>query len=207
MIVPQRKTHTRIAWHLILVVPIFATEASAQLVLPNVTGPTPRVIVEDGSVISYYRRSPHVTLPWVRIGVGFQLRDATPSLAFTADVHGGVARRFERDSPWALIGELGGSYVGFSEYLASVGVGVLYGLTSPSEEHLGSLPHVRIALIPHILAGEADGRVATGLRTSVLVGVWLYAIELAHQVLWVDGTSPHEFHVVLTTAIALGEDR
>lgn len=182
-----------------------ASPAAAQSMLPEPTAPAPRVVVEDGVAPTYYRRSPHVALLWLRGALGAQLRAAEHPVAFSFDLHAGVALRLGREARVALVGEAGGGYTGFSEWLASAGVGVLYGVASPREE--GIPWRWRLALIPHVVAGAVDGRDAVGARTSVIVGFGVYALEFAHQVTWVDGEPVHEGRIAFTSLVANGEDR
>jgi hypothetical protein len=107
-----------------------------------------------------------------------------------------------------MLAEAGYSYVGFSEHLASLGIGVLHGIGRPPAPPGESPPlgRMRIGFVPHALLGQAYGGVAVGARTSMLLGYWVYGLELAHQVLFVDTRQVHEIHLSFTGISLLGED-
>jgi len=197
----------------VLAIPAAATPAAAEeLRLPDPVVPEPKVITEQGPSPVYYRKSPHLVLPTFRTMFGVQIRvptgNVTGKAAFTLDAYFGGAIRFGRGSPTGLLTELGYSYIGFSEHLASGGIGILHGLGRPPAKsgELQPLGRRRIGLIPHALVGWAHGDLAYGSRTSLLMGYWVYGVELAHQVLFVGPRQIHEIHLTFGGIMPLGED-
>jgi hypothetical protein len=186
--------------------------ALAQVALPEVTLRTPRVVREEGIAPRYYLLSPRLFLPMARIGIGAQFREERATLpdttAFAADAYLGLIVRAERGARWGAITEAGYGFVGFSQHLASVGLGAVYGLAARADrDGVPRSAGVRVALIPHVLVGTSYDELAVGARTSVLVGYGLYAIEFAHQVLVTGGQGSHEFHLMWTSLGAIGEER
>lgn len=178
------------------------------------TAPTfapPRVVEERGPSPTYFRLSPRVWLPLLRLATGIHVRptDATrASVAFSAELNLGVVRRFDRASPHGAFVEAGFSHTSFSQDLGALGLGWIYGLTArtrPDED--APDPRWRVAVIERAVAGASYGRFAVGVRSGVAVGYWLYALEASHQVLWVDGRDEHELQLTLTSLIAVGEER
>ncbi|UQA55424.1 hypothetical protein [Polyangium aurulentum] len=194
---------------------LLPSRAAAQaLYLPEPTTTPRRVIEEQGPSPLYYRRSPRYVLPILRSAIGAQGRIATGDLegkfAFTFDVDVGMAVRFTRGARVGAMLEGGYSYVGFSEHLANLGLGlIVWGLGSPILERYGQVDPpgpVKIALVPHALLGSAYGGTAYGARTSLMAIYWVAGFELAHQILVIGQRQVHEIHTVLTFATMLGED-
>jgi hypothetical protein len=191
-----------------------ARAAAQELVLPEPTAAPRRVIEEHGQSPLYYRQSPRYVFPMFRTGIGAQGRlpigDVEGGVAFTADVEVGLAVRFHRSARFGAMFEGGYSYVGFSEHLANAGLGlILWGLGSPILTRYGQVDPpgpVKIALVPHALAGRAYGHAAYGARTSLMAFYWLAGFELAHQVLQLPERQVHEIHTVSTFVSLLGED-
>lgn len=183
-----------------------------ELLLPTPTAPEPRIIAEQGPSPLHYRKSPRVVLPTFRTGFGVQLRLPTDGItgkaAFTADAYFGSTFRFGRDAPTGIITEIGYSYVGFSEHLISVGLGILHGLGLPPKPPGESQPlgRMRIGIIPHGFIGYAYGGFAYGARTSLVLGYWIYGIELAHQLVFAGPRQIHEIHLVFGGVMPMGED-
>jgi hypothetical protein len=191
---------------------IAAPSSAEELHLPEPIAPEPRVITEQGPSPLYYRKSPRIVLPTFRSGFGLQVRvptgDITAKVAFTLNAYIGATIRFGRGASTGLLTEAGYSYVGFSEHLASVGIGVLHGLgrapAPPGESQ--PIGRRRLAIVPHVLVGKAYGGLAVGARTSVILGYWIYGFELAHQVLVVGSRQIHEVHTTFTAIMPMGED-
>lgn len=192
---------------------VAATPAAAQeLQIAEPLAPEPRVVSEQSPSPLHYRLSPHLVLPTMRIGPGLHVRiptgNITAKVAFALDLYGGVTIRFGRGASTGMLAEAGYSYVGFSEHLASLGIGVLHGLgrppTPPGETQ--PLGRRRIGLVPHALLGWAYGGPAFGARTSLLLGYWVYGVELAHQVLFTGNRQIHEIHLTLASIAPFGED-
>lgn len=171
----------------------------------------PRAVEERGVPVPYYRLSPHVVLPTIRLGFGARLRDAAPdraTLAFAFDALGGVVVRADRASPWGLVVDAGYGYAGFSQHLAMLGGGVMYGIAARADrEGRPRAAGLRLGLLAHGLAGSSYDRVAAGARTGLVVGYTYYAIEVAHQALWVDGEVDHALHIVFTSLMPAGEEQ
>jgi hypothetical protein len=192
---------------------MFAAPAVAQnLEIAEPIAPEPRVISEQGSSPLYYRQSPRIVLPTIRIGPGLQIRiptgKVTAKAAFTLDLYGGATIRFGRGASTGMLLEAGYSYVGFSEHLASLGIGVLHGIgpLPVVRDEPKPLGRARIGLVPHVLAGYAYGGPALGVRTSLILGYWIYGVELAHQMLFVGERQIHEIHLTITGITPFGED-
>lgn len=190
-----------------------ATPAAAQeLQISDPIAPEPRVITEQGPSPLHYRLSPHIVLPTLRISPGFHVRiptgNITAKAAFALDFYGGATIRFGRGATTGMLAEAGYSYVGFSEHLASLGIGVLYGLGRPPAPPNESRPlgRRRIGFVPHAVLGYAYGGAAIGARTSLLLGYWIYGVEVAHQVLFAGPRQIHEIHLTFTGIAPLGED-
>ena len=186
--------------------------AAEELLLPEPAAPEPKVIAEQGPSPVHYRKSPRLVLPTFRTGFGVQVRvptgNVTGKAAFALDAYFGGAFRFGRGSPTGLLTEIGYSYIGFSEHLASGGIGILHGLGRPAAKS-GELPPLgrrRLGFIPHALVGWAYGNLAYGARTSLVMGYWIYGVELAHQVLFVGPRQIHEIHLTFGGIMPLGED-
>lgn len=200
---------------LLLTLTLWPSRATAQdLVLPEPTGAPRRVIEEQGESPLYYRRSPRYVFPMFRTAVGVQGRlpigDVEGGIAFTVGVEAGVAVRFHRSARFGAMFEGGYTYVGFSEHLADAGLGlILWGLGSPIFERYGQVDPpgpVKIALVPHAVAGRAYGGAAYGARTSLMAFYWIAGFELAHQVLLLPERQVHEIHAVFTFLSLVGED-
>lgn len=197
-----------------LAILVASTRAAAEeLLIPSPSAPEPRIITEQGPSPVHYRKSPHIVLPTFRTGIGVQVRvptgGVTGKAAFALDAYFGGTFRFGRGSPTGLITEIGYSYIGFSEHLASAGVGILSGLGRPPAQKGESQPlgRRRIGFIPHALVGFAYGGLAYGARTSLVMGYWVYGVELAHQVLFTTGKRQiHEIHLMFGGIMPLGED-
>ncbi|MCK6587788.1 MAG: hypothetical protein HUU21_13735 [Polyangiaceae bacterium] len=189
-------------------------QPSPELRLPQATAPAPRVIPEQGESPLHYRLSPRIVLPLVRIGAGYHgrlpINGFEGGSAFSFDLHGGAVFRFGRGARAGLLTEAGYSYVTFSEHLASLGIGVVYGLGTAASSRDLDIPSERssfkIALVPHAIAGHAYEGGAVGARTSVIVGYSFYALELSHQFLRAEPGQAHEIHIMLTSLSAFGED-
>ncbi|MFO0645233.1 MAG: hypothetical protein U0326_03270 [Polyangiales bacterium] len=184
--------------------------AFAQEQLPPPPLPAPRVVTERGPSPNYYRLSPRVVLPLVRAGFGAQFRsapdEASGSVAFTLDVMGGVVLRADRASPYGVLAEAGYSFAGFSQHLAALGLGAVVGLGAMSDREGRARPAgFRVAVAEHVLAGASYGVTAVGLRSGVIVASASYAVELSHQVLFVDGEDHNEFRLTLTSLLPFGE--
>jgi hypothetical protein len=200
---------------LLLTLTLRPSRAAAQeLVLPEPTVAPRRVIEEQGESPLYYRRSPRYVFPTFRTAIGAQGRlpigEAPGGVAFTVDVEVGVAVRFHRSARFGAMFEGGYSYVGFSEHLANAGLGfILWGLGSPVFERYGQEDPpgpVKIALVPHAIAGRAYGFTAYGARTSLMAFYWIAGFELAHQILLLPTRQVHEIHTTFTLLSFLGED-
>lgn len=199
-------------WTLAGLVALWPAGALAQVALPEVQMRAPRVVREEGVAPRHYLLSPRLLLPMIRFGIGAQFREERPALpdttAFALDVYAGLIVRAGRGARWGAITEAGYGFVGFSQHLASVGLGAVYGLAARADrDGVTRRAGLRVALIPHALVGTSYEQLAVGARTSVLVGYGLYAIELAHQVLVTGGQGSHEFHLMWTSLGAIGEER
>ncbi len=188
----------------------WSPSALAQESLPAPPLPAPRVVTELRPSPLYYRLSPRVVLPLFRGAFGAQFRrapdEASGSVAFTLDVTGGVVIRADRASPYGLLAEAGYSYAGFSQHLASLGVGAMVGLGAVADrEGHARAAGFRVAVAARALAGTSYGRAAVGLRSGVIVGGGFYAVELSHQVLFVDGDEHNEFRLMVTSLLPFGE--
>ena len=60
--------------------------------------------------------------------------------------------------------------------------------------------------MPHVVAGSAYDGGAYGARSSLIVGYWFYALELAYQILRAPPGQTHEIHVMFTSVTPFGED-
>ncbi len=192
---------------------VVAPPAAAQeLQIADPIAPEPRVITEQGPSPVHYRHSPRIVLPTMRIGPGLHVRiptgNITAKVAFALDLYGGVTIRFGRGASTGMLAEAGYSYVGFSEHLASLGIGVLHGLGRPPAPPDESRPlgRRRIGFVPHMLVGWAYGGPAFGARTSLILGYRIYGVEFAHQVLFVGPRQIHEIHLAFTGIAPFGED-
>lgn len=199
-------------WTLAGLVALLPVSAFAQVPLPEVRVRAPRVVREEGVAPRYHLLSPRLALPMIRLGIGAQFREERAELpdttAFAVDVYGGLIVRAGRGARWGAVAEGGYAFVGFSQHLASFGIGAVYGLaTRADRDGVSRSAGVRVALIPHAIVGTSYDRLAVGARTSVLLGYGLYAIEFAHQVLVTDGQDSHEFHLMWTSLAAIGEER
>lgn len=199
-------------WTLAGLVALLPASAFAQLALPEVRARAPRVVREEGAAPRYYLLSPRLALPMIRLGIGAQFRQERAALpdtvAFAADVYGGLIVRAGRGARWGAVAEAGYGFVGFSQHLVSVGLGAVYGLAARADgDGVPRRAGVRVALIPHAIVGASYDQLAVGARTSLVVGYGPYAIELAHQVLVTDGRDSHEFHLMWTSLGAIGEER
>jgi hypothetical protein len=187
--------------------------AAQDLQIAEPVAPKPSIISEQGPSPLYYRQSPRIVSPTIRISPGLHVRipayNVTAKAAFALDIYAGATIRFGRGASTGILAEGGYSYVGFSEHLASLGLGVLHGIGhSPKTPRGASQPlgRRRIGFVPHALAGYAYGAPAIGARTSLLLGYWVYGAELAHQVLFVGTRQIHEIHLAFTAIAPLGED-
>jgi hypothetical protein len=191
---------------------IAAPAAAQELKLPQPTAPEPRVIVERHPSQVHYRRSPRIVLPTLRLGPGIQIRlpvnEQVAKPAFSLDIYMGSVFRFGRGARTGLFVEGGYSYVGFSEHLASAGLGVLHGIGRPEIEpdELEPLGRPRIGVVPHALVGRAYGGTAVGARTSLILAYWAYGFEVGHQVLFVGPRTIHEMHLAFTGIVPFGEN-
>lgn len=191
---------------------VAAPAAAQELQIPPVTAPEPRIIVEQGESPLHYRRSPKIFIPTIRLGLGLQGRIATENItakvAFALDVHFGGAFRFGRGASTGLLTEVGYSYIGFSEHLASLGLGILHGIgpVPRSSEGSRSLGRPRFGIVPHAILGSAYGGFGIGARSSLILGYWVYGVEFAHQVLFVGPQTFHEIHIVFGGVMPTGED-
>jgi hypothetical protein len=189
-----------------------APAAAQELQIADPIAPEPRVIAEQGPSPLHYRQSARIVMPTLRIGLGLHVRlptgNITAKAAFALDVYLGTTIRFGRGAPTGMLAEAGYSYVGFSEHLASLGIGVLYGLGRPPAPPGESQPlgRRRFGVVPHALVGWAYGGPAFGARTSVILGYWIYGVELAHQVLFAGARQIHEIHLTFTGIGPLGVD-
>lgn len=170
----------------------------------------PRIVSERGPSPTYYRLSPRVYHALLRLGLGMHARPTdttrTSAVAFTAEVNAGIVRRVDRASPHGVFVEAGYSHTAFSQHLGLLGVGWIYGLgarTTPGDDPLPM--GLRLAVIARAAVGSSYDRAASGMRHGVAVGYGSYAVEMAHQVLWVEGRGEHEFHLTLTSLLAFDE--
>jgi hypothetical protein len=187
-----------------------APRASAQGTLrwPEPTAPPTRAIDEQGPSPLYYRIPPNIILGSLRLGLGANARVAQGGeeggWAFALDVLGGAAVRFGRASRFGLWGELGYSYVGFSEHLVSLGVGPMAHKIGPALFSYSDEPDppgsMTIAVIPRALLGSAFGELGVGARTGVIFALSFYGLEVAHQLLFVGARRVHEIHIAFTSA-------
>jgi len=190
------------------------TVAAQELQIPPITVPEPRVITEQAPSPLHYRKSPHIFVPTFRTGLGIQGRIATENItakvAFALDVYVGGTFRFGRGARTGLLTEVGYSYVGFSEHLASLGIGILHGIGPLRSSSKGSgsppLGRPRFGIVPHAVLGAAYGKFGVGARSSLILGYWIYGIEFAHQVLFVGPQTFHEIHIVVGGVMPIGED-
>jgi hypothetical protein len=188
------------------------TAAAQELQLPPITAPEPRVIAEQGPSPLHYRKSPRIFVPTFRTGFGIQGRIATENItakvAFTLDAYFGGTFRFGRGASTGLLTEMGYSYVGFSEHLASFGIGILHGVGPgrTSSRVSRSLGRPKFGIVPHAILGSAYGDFGVGARTSLILGYSVYGFEFAHQVLFVGPRTFHELHIVVGGVMAIGED-
>jgi len=183
---------------------VAASRANADTIQPaSAEMPAPRVIHEDTPGPIYYRIPSDLVRPLIRDSVGMAMRPTTMDhpggVAFTFDIVAGAAIQFGRGSPWGLWSEAGYSYSRFHDHLAVLGIG-------PSWRSDGADPITTpgLALIPHIVAGTIDGRDAVGVRTSLVGRSWL-PLEVAHQVMVVDGRAVHEVQLLLTFPAVVGD--
>lgn len=172
--------------------------------------PPPRRIVEKGESPRELRL-PRDGLDWgmrgnigpaTRLGIGKEIGKT----AFAFDVIVGATLPLKRGGRWGLLGETGYSFVGFSEHLATFGVGpMMRGLgpsspfdsysaprDAPDERPDGLRGIFSFALVPRFVGGIADGERALGMRTSVVAGLWLWALEISHQYLSTDTRNIHQ---------------
>jgi hypothetical protein len=113
-----------------------------------------------------------------------------------------------RASAHGVIVEAGFSHTAFSQNLGVLGGGWMYGLAARSDvEGRAREQGWRIAVLAHAVMGESYDRVAVGARSGLAFGFWMYALEISHQVLWVDGHDHHELHLALTSLMTFGEDQ
>lgn len=140
--------------------------------------------------------------PTARLGIGKEIGKT----AFALDVLLGATLPLRRGGRYALLGETGYSFVGFSEHLASFGVGPMVRGLGPSssmssyaseraetEERPEGLRGIfAFALVPRFVGGTADGERTLGMRTSVVAGLWLWAVEISHQYLSTDTRDIHQ---------------
>lgn len=77
---------------------------------------------------------------------------------------------------------------GRPDYLAGLGWGIGYGLG----------PYASALYIPRVVAGSSDGHRALGFRHGVSLEIlWgTFTLEVAHEVLWVDGATRHDLRVL-----------
>lgn len=176
--------------------------------------PPPKKIAEQGESPKELRL-PRDGLDWgVRLNVGPTARlgigREIGKTAFALDVLLGATLPLRRGGRWAVFGETGYSFVGFSEHLASFGMGPMIRGLGPTmassyasarggdgERALAELPDgmrgtFSFALVPRIVGGFADGERAVGARTSVVAGLWLWAVEISHQYLTTDTRDIHQ---------------
>jgi hypothetical protein len=186
--------------------------AAQELKIPPITAPEPRVITEQGPSPLHYRKSPRIFIPTFRTGFGIQGRIATENVtakvAFALDVYVGGTFRFGRGASTGLLTEVGYSYIGFSEHLASLGIGILHGIGPRPEKssRSSSLGRPRFGIVPHAILGSAYGGFGVGARSSLILGYWVYGIEFAHQILFVGPRTFHEIHIVVGGVTPIGED-
>jgi hypothetical protein len=178
---------------------------------PEPAAPAPRVVEERGPSPMYYRLPPDTLLGSFRIGLGANSRLAIggeeAGWAFAFDALAGAVVRPSRASRLGLWAEGGYHYVGFSEHLASLGVGpILHRIGSGSDYRPHEPGRVTLALLPRGLAGSLRGEAAAGVRTGLLAGYWFYALEIAHQVLIAGPRRVHEVHLVFTAPAFFGEE-
>lgn len=186
--------------------------AAQELKIPPIAAPEPRVIDEQGPSPLHYRKSPQIFLPTLRLGLGIQGRIATENItakvAFSLDFYAGGVFRFGRGASTGLLTEVGYSYVGFSEHLASLGLGIFHGIGPAVEtsRNAGTSGRPRFGIVPHAILGSAYGDFGIGARSSVILGYSVYGIEFAHQFLFVGPRTFHEIHIVFGGVAPLGED-
>ena len=114
--------------------------------------------------------------------------------SYTLDLLQGALIRFGRPSAYGLWIEGGYSYVKGREHLAMFGIGLARskpGFVSTS-----------FAIVPHVVAGRIDDETRIGIRTSLLVG----SFELAHQIAFTGDRPIHELHFALSFAFVSGRE-
>jgi hypothetical protein len=180
-----------------------AARADGKLALPEPAMPAPREVVEQGESPVYYRSPDDTLLPSARLNLGTATRLAevgeTPKTAFRLDLLAGAAFAPARGSRFAVLGELGYSYVGFSEHYFTAGLGPLLRLKGPvfgDDRSFGD--QVWLGVVPRGLVGSADGALAVGLRTAVLLGWEGWGVELGHQYVTTDTRRVQELDIAFT---------
>jgi len=168
--------------------------ASPGLELAEPQAPPVRVVVEDGDSPLYYRLPPDTASVASRTAVGAAMRDG--DTAFMLSLTLGASFKLGRGSHAGVWTEAGYSYERFHEHLFMLGVG-------PSARGLG--PKLifddgafNVYLVPHAVIGRVDGATGYGIRTSAIVSLWMYGLEVSHQLLVVGSQRIEEIQVSYT---------
>jgi hypothetical protein len=165
--------------------------------------PAPREVKETGESPVYYRLPDDTVLGSARLDLGTATRlsagGETPKTAFALDTLVGAAFSPARASRFAVLGELGYSYVGFAEHFFTAGLGPMLRLKGPIYGDDRALSdQLWFGVVPRGLVGSADGDLAVGLRTAAFLGWEGWGLEVAHQFITRGTGSEQEIHVAFT---------
>lgn len=168
------------------------------------SAPPPRHVDEQGPSPYYYRK-PRDTLGWgYRVGLGGAISLASrlprPGSRFTLDVLPEVDLGFARGRKPGLMLEGGYSFTTGGTHLFVVGAGPAWRNFGPSFG-IGERGRMFAALVAHGLVGTSAGVRATGVRTSLLLQLWVVGVEVGHQYLVAGEQRGHELRVMFDLGI------
>lgn len=181
---------------LALVVSCFAPAPGAEGPL----APPPRRIVERGPSPFYYRK-PRDTIGYgYRVGLGGSISLTStlprPGSRFTLDILPEVDLGFARGSRFGVLLEGGYSFTQGGTHLFVIGAGPAVRHFGPTF-NLGPRGAMTAGLVGHALVGTSSGQAATGVRTSLLLQLFVIGIEIGHQYLVAGPQAGHELRVMV----------
>lgn len=187
------------------------TSMAQQLPSPEVDEPPYGVVEEDGESPVYYRL-PDQTITFAgRSAFGFGVPWHTgedKKVRFSADVYLGAAMQVSRTDPFGFLAEAGYSYVHGTQHWFSAGIGPAWMRVGPQEIEARPSGRYSLAVVPHALVGEVDGRFAYGGRVSLIAQWTIIGVEVAYQAAHVEGREGlrHEMQLKLTPNYMMGMD-
>jgi hypothetical protein len=172
------------------------------LTLPEPQAPPPQVIEEKGESPRHFRRGNDLVRPTTRLGFGAAIALAGDRERargrFALDVLPGAEIGLSRGSQFAIAIDGGYSYAKPGEHYFLLGAGPVYrGFGPKMRKHLDDeVGIMSVSLLAHGLAGTVDGQFASGVRTSALLSIFVFGVEVGHQYAVTELGGEHDLRVM-----------